>query len=558
MNIVKPRQPTAAFSFLLLYLVIATVTRAQVDSKRAVLVEGTGTYSMKISTQNELAQNFFDQGLRLAYGYYMPEAIASFQEAARLDKHPMIYWGMALAMGPVPNSRYSNAPDDPYGEGKKAITRALELADQGTEREQALIQTLAVRYDTESYPDRANRDSAYLKATKELLDRYPDDPDIGTLYADAYMVISPWKYWDSKGNPRPGTKEAAQTLEYAMDNYPYHPGANHLYIHLLEASMDPERAYTQAERLADLMPKAGHITHMPSHIYLRMGEFDKVIATNERSIKADRDFLKIWGDHPYPALGSINYSSTHKSRHAYDFIRFAAIGQGNYERAIQAARNTVKVTPSEIIYDSWGQRYFSSVILVQKIFGKWNEILQEKEPKGSLYVKGIWRYALGSAYAGLDKLSQAEAELKKLRKLAGNPDAKEIYMWHNTAANILKMAAYGLEGEIREARGDYAGAVSAFQSAVEIQDQMAYMEPPDWPQSFRLYLGQALLKAGKYREAEKVYRKDLVWNLNNGWTLHGLWQSLLKQGENAEASEVHSQFKKAWKDADVTLTGSRF
>ena len=286
---------------------VAERALAAPSGQHAVLVDNIGTYGRKISTTSPLAQKFFDQGLRLVYGYYFPEAIASFEEAQQYDPdHPMIDWGLALAMGPNPNSRKNGFPDDPHGDGRKAIATARAHLSRATAVERALIESLSVQYDTDQYPDRVVRDEKYIEATRLVLDRYPDDLEAGFMYADAVMIRGAWNYWRRDGSPLPGTKEAAAALEHVMTLEPNHPGAVHLYVHLFESSAEPERALPQADRLESLMPKEGHMVHMPSHIYLRVGQYEKAIASNERSVAADRFFLSEWGDRPFPTAGHLS------------------------------------------------------------------------------------------------------------------------------------------------------------------------------------------------------------------------------------------------------------
>jgi tetratricopeptide (TPR) repeat protein len=277
----------------------------------AVLVPGSGTYSRPITTRSSQAQQFFDQGLRLAWGFYFPESIASYQEAARFDPaHPMPHWGMAHAMGPNPNSRYARMPDDPLGEGLKAINRARERINQANAYERDLIEAMYVLYNKQAIPDDAARDQAYLEAARALHDKYPEDADVGALYAAAYMSIGRWDYWDADGRPKSETAAVAAALEQVLGAEPDHPGANHLHIHLLEASLKPERALPSAERLEATMPVAGHVVHMPAHIYVRVGQYEKAIASNVRSQQVDKQFAEIWGDHPLPNLGT--YPLSHK------------------------------------------------------------------------------------------------------------------------------------------------------------------------------------------------------------------------------------------------------
>lgn len=533
------------------------------ENVRAVLVDGTGTYSRPISTDSAEAQKFFDQGLRLTWGYYFPDAAASYLEALRhAPEHPMILWGLAFATGPNPNSRYMGAPDDPKGEGKRAITKARELSSSPgvTATERDFIETLCVRYDTERYPDRDARDRAYLEATRALHERHPDDPDATALYADAFMTASPWTYWERSGAPRKGTLEVARALERSMEAHPDHPGTNHLYIHLFEASSEPEKALAQADRLESLMPGAGHIVHMPTHIYVRVGDFPRAIAWNERSIAADQRFLEQWGELPFPPFTTYPLSARLHATHAHDFIRYAATIEGNYARALEAAREAESVVVSVAGLDNGrAQRTVAAVWLVHKIFGKWDAILEGEGPpkRGYPYLDGMWSYARGSAFAAMGRLAEARDELVKLEAQAQSPEAEGLVMV-TKAKTVLCLAALGLSGEIAEAEGRPHDAVTAFEKAVTLEDGFGYMEPPDWPQPMRLSLGAALLASGSAERAESVYREDLAWNRDNGWALFGLWKSLEAQGREAEAREAQARFETAWRDADVTLSRSRF
>lgn len=543
-------------------LTVLPTTWAQNDDtgeRLAVAVPGSGTYSRPISTNSEEAQRFFDQGLRLAWSFYFPESIASYQEAARHDPdHPMIWFGMAHAMGPNPNSRYAGMPDDPQGEGLKAIEKALSLIDNATRREREMIRALHVLYDEDAIPDSGERDEAYLQALSGLHDSYPRDPDIATMYAAAYMSMGRWNYWNEDGSPRPGTEDAAEALEAAMRVQPYHPGANHLYIHLMEASPQPERALPAARKLERSVPVAGHMVHMPGHIYLRVGEYEKAIHANRRAQAVDRQFAEIWGDTQFPDIGTYPLSHRIHAPHAQDFVRYAASLQGNYATAIEAAENGISELDPAAATDGRGQKRVVSVWLVDKIFGKWDRLLnREQVYTGTAYLDGMWRYVRGSAYAATDRLEEAEAELAGLRREASGDDVDQSSAGPTPVSHILRLAGHALEGEILEARGNLDGAIEAYERAVELEDRNNYTEPPDWPQSMRLYLGAALLKAGRAEEAEAVYRRDLDWNQRNGWATFGLQQALAAQGREHEAELVRRRFEDLWRNADITLQRSR-
>ena len=524
----------------------------------AIIIPGSGTYSKKISTQNKEAQQFFDQGLRLAWGFYFPESIASYLEAARHDPdHPMPYWGMAHAMGPNPNSRYSGMPDDPKGEGFKAIKKAMDRIGNATDLEAKLIQALYTLYDKVTYPDVNQRDQAYLAEMRKLNRDYPNDPDIAALYASSYMSIQRWNYWGDQGEPISETLAVAEALEHIMSKDLSHPGVLHLHIHLIEASAEPERALVAADNLERTIPIVGHVVHMPSHIYVRVGQYQKALEQNIRSQKVDKEFAEIWGDLPLPNLGTYPLSHKIHSGHALDFVRYAASVQGNYDLASESAWTMANSIKDKQIMIMQGQKRVAAPWQVLKTFGKWDEILKLK-PKhtGTPYLDGIWSYVKGSAHLAKGNKKQAKQELNKLKQIINSPNVDKYRAGATPVSRVLKAAAYGLEGEIFLASGKYTEAIEAFRLAVALEDQNNYTEPPDWPHPMRLYLGSALLAANKFKEAEKVYRRDLDWNKNNGWSLFGLQQSLQLQGKTEEAETIYKEFLLAWQQADVELYDS--
>ena len=383
--------------------------KLDVEQAHAVLVPGSGTYSRKISSQITQAQVFFDQGLRLAWGFYFPESIASYQEASRMDPdHPMPFWGMAHAMGPNPNSRYALMPDDPKGEGLKAINKAIDRIDRATPLEAKLIRAMHVLYDKQSIPDKDKRDQAYLRAMRSLNQEYPDDPDIAALYAASYMSIRRWDYWDKEGNPKAETIPVAEALEHIIEQDQSHPGVFHLHIHLIEASLDPERALVSANSLESTVPIVGHVVHMPAHIYVRVGQYGKAIENNIRSQEVDLQFAKIWGDYPLPDIGTYPLSHKIHAGHALDFIRYAATAQGNYEIASKAAWRMANRITNDAVLVRGGQKSVAAPWLVLKIFGKWDELLElTPAHQGTPYLDGIWSYALGSANLAKNNMDQA-------------------------------------------------------------------------------------------------------------------------------------------------------
>ena len=529
------------------------------ETESAILIKGSGVYHRTISTSNTLAQQFFDQGLRYAWGFYFPESIASYQQAAKHDpSHPMIYWGLAHAMGPNPNSRYSGMPDDPKREGLKAIKKALTLIDNASPVERDMINALYILYDQNSITDNHQRDVAYMNAARDLQRKYSNDPDIASLYAAAFMNIGRWNYWNHDGSPVGDTGKVAAVLENTLASRPDHPGANHLYIHLMEASREPERALASADRLAATMPMAGHIVHMPSHIYVRVGQFEKAVASNVRSQEVDKEFLEIWGDRPLPNLGTYPLSAKIHAPHAIDFIKYAASFQGDYATAIDAANKLVsKINPNSY-QRGRNQKRVSGVCLVNKMFGRWDAIL-DSQPlgRGTPYLDGIWHYCRGGALIAKGDLSSARRELSDLWKIISLKDIDQNGVGPTPVSSILRLAARALSGEIKQSSGDLDAAIADYEAAIAIEDKNAYIEPPDWPQPIRHYLGAALLEAGRAIDAEAVYRQDLSWHKNNGWALFGLWQSLASQGKSEEAKSVFKDFEYAWRNADTRLSRSR-
>jgi len=544
--------------FILMTTFTQTYAGPEPQPTIAVLVPGSGTYSRTISTESEMAQKFFDQGLRLAWGFYFPESIASYQQASFYDpSHPMPYWGMAHAMGPNPNSRYAKMPDDPKGEGLKAIKNALARLDNATPLEAEIINAMWIFYNKDATPDKLKRDRAYLDAMRNLNQKYPMDSDIAALYAASYMNIGKWDYWDAEGNPKDETLPVAEALEKILEQDLTNPGVMHLHIHLLEASMEPQRALISADNLEVSVPIAGHVVHMPAHIYVRTGDFKKAIDNNIRSQKVDREFAQIWGDLPMPNIGTYPLSHKIHAGHAIDFIRYAATVQGNYGTAIDAAL----AAKAKVLTYNNVHRYQKSIAapwLIYKIFGQWDELLgKTPSHSGMPYLDGIWAYAKGSALLAIGDTEGARQELDKLQTIANAPDADQYRAGPTPVSSIIKLAAFGLDGEIKQKAGNLVAAIKAFESAVALEDLNNYTEPPDWAQPMRNYLGAAFMEAGRYTEAEAVYRRDLKWNHKNGWSMFGLHKALDAQGKSSEAAATEKQFEIAWQYADIELTRSR-
>lgn len=527
-------------------------TSAQVaqSNRRVPLFENLGNHRHPISTQNPLAQRYFNQGIILMYGFNHAEAIRSFREAARLDPQcAMCYWGISLALGPNINAPMEDAA---VPEAYQALQKALALAPQASPVEQAHIQALSQRYVAQPVNDRTSLDQAYAKAMGQVAQRYPNDPDAATLYAESLMDLSPWNFWTKDGQPTTYTPEIVATLESVLKRNPNHPGANHLYIHTVEASDTPERAILSAQRLETLVPGAGHLVHMPSHVYWRVGRYQDAARINKQAIAADETHL-VGGTRDQNAH---NFYSLLYYPHNIHFLFAAAQMGGQSELALEAARKLVSKIP-EPAYDEISalEDFKPMPLFALARFGKWQAILQEPQPDPQRqYTTGMWHWARGMAYIHKGQFNQAVAEYGKLRRIAQTKAMKELTLASfPQASTLLDIASHVLAAELFGASGRTEQAIGQLQSAVRIQDSLSYIEPPAWFYPVRQDLGTALLKTGQAREAEAVYREDLRQYPKNGWSLFGLSQSLQAQGKTKEAQTVQQQFKEAWKYADTPL-----
>jgi tetratricopeptide (TPR) repeat protein len=509
---------------------------------KATLLSGLGSHRQTITTRNALAQRFFDQGLSLAYAFNHAEAARSFREAARLDPQcAMCYWGVAFVLGPNINAAMDTAV---AREAYAAAQKALTLAARATPRERAYTAALTRRYAATPTANRAPLDSAFARAMHAVAREYPDDLDAATIYAEATMDLSPWTYWNADGAPRPGFAEALAALEGVLRRNPDHPGACHYYIHAVEA-VYPERAVACAERLASLMPAAGHIVHMPGHIYIRVGRYNDAVEANVHAVHADETYI---ADQRPQGIYPLAYYP-----HNYHFMAFAATMAGRSAHAIDAARGVVRNVPLDVAAAVPElQLLVPHAHLTLATFGRWDDLLAEPMPPASLrFPTAMVTYARGVALAVRGRMDDASRSLDTLRAIA-----REVTT--SPHSEMLQIATHALLGEIHARRGLFGGAVDHFRTAMQIEDGLSYMEPPYWHYPMRHSLGAALLDAGRAGEAEAVYREDLKRFPENGWSLHGLRQSLVAQGKTAEAADVARRFEKAWRMADVTLVRSRF
>ena len=518
------------------------------------LREYLGTHHMRITTDSDSAQIYFDQGLRLAYAFNHPAAVASFEKAASLDPEcAMCYWGVAWASGPNINAALT--PEG--GEAAHhAIHRALDLAEGVTERESAYLEAMALRYERDPMTERARQDSAYARAASTLADAYPDDPDSQVLAAEALMDLSPWHYWNEDGSPRPDTEALLGRLLPVTEDHLEHAGACHFYIHAVE-KFYPERAVPCAERLAGLMPGAGHIVHMPSHINIRVGRYADAIESNQSAVHAHG-----MHDEPAPDHGPDGFDQGYGS-HNYHFLSFAAQMAGNRVLALETARALESRVDREMMrMPGLGalQHYLVTPLRVMVRFGMWDEILAAPAPPEDLaYPVGTWRYARGMALARTNRADEATAELAELRSMLAGDALEGVTVWElNSAHALLSIGERVLAGEIEAGRGNADAAIEALAEGVEMETALTYDEPPPWHLPVRHVLGAVLLDAGRPVQAEAEYRASLEQFEENGYALRGLELALLAEGNEAEAAAVHERFVDAWRAADVELPGSRF
>jgi len=509
-----------------------------------------GSYTFKVTTRSARAQLFVNQGLNLAYGFNHAEAGRAFAEAARLDPScAMAYWGQALVLGPNINAAMATE-DEPkaYELAQKAVAKAAGA----TPRERDYINALAKRY-TGKAEDRQAADRAFADAMQAVHKKYPTDQDAATIYAESLMDLRPWNYWTRDGLPAEGTPDAIKAIEGVMARNPNHPGALHYWIHLWEP-VAPERAEKEADRLLPLMPGAGHIVHMPGHIYMRVGRYNDAVKANIQAVAADEDYIaQCHAQGMYP----LGYYP-----HNIHFIWYGSSMSGQSSLAIASARKVAASIPKDALQAVPQVQGFLVVPYYALVrFGRWDEMLAEPKPSyESIYTLGVWHYARGMAYAGKGQLDEAGQELEALQKIVSDPALAKLPASStiNPPDAILRVAPEALAGEIAARRKDYDRALLHLERAVRFQDALAYVEPPDWHYPMRQSLGAVLLEAGRPVEAEAVYWDDLRRNRDNGWSLFGLIKALEAQGKKDQAAAVQKRFDKAWSAADVKLTTSRF
>ena len=514
------------------------LTRHDVASDTPDLIAGLGSLEHHIATRNSDAQRFFDQGLKLVYAFNFGSAVRSFERSADLDPtSPMPYWGIALALGPNYNA---------WGMGESraqraytAIQKALVISANAPENERALVNALAQRYANNEGGDQNALGRNYSTAMGALTRQYPDDPDINVLYADSLMVLHPWHLWANDGQPGEKTEEILTILEGALRRWPDHLGANHLYIHLMEGSPFPERALMSAKRLETLAPAAGHLLHMPAHVYFRTGDYAAAVTSCLKAKTADEEYLQA---HPLMAMSYKGYAE-----HNLYFLAAAAAMSGEF--------STASTTAEKLGAGAHSEAFLVTPLLVLMRFARWDDVARTPQPDEEAWgVRFFWRYARGCAFAAKRQLTYAEDERRAMeREVERLPKGRAFGMFFNDWTTLHDLASLSLQARIAGARGENALAIRLWRTAVEVQDRMRFDDIPDWYYPLRESLGAALLRGGHSAEAERVFREDLVRTPRNPRSLFGLWKALEVQGLSVSAAWVHTAFIAVWRGENIRI-----
>ncbi len=545
----KTTRIAARFAAIVCSLVLAagcTSTPHQSSTgSQAQLFAGMGSHTRPVSGASAEAQKYFDQGLTWTYAFNHDEAIRSYTEAARLSPNcAMAWWGIALCHGPHINNPMMSEERSTLAWQSLAKAKAAAAAG-ASPTEKALIDALAARYTWPIPADRAPLDQGYARAMEGVYRQYPNDNDVATLYAESLMDLQPWDLWTLDGQPKGRTLEVVSVLEGVLAANPRHPGAAHLYIHAVEASKQPERALASADTLRTLVPVSSHLVHMPSHIDARVGAWDKAMEANRVAMAADKAYKKL-----SPKQDFYRIYMSHNS----GFLAFACMMAGRSEEGIRAAKAAVDGVPAEWARDNAAivDGYMTIHMEALKRFGKWDAILALPEPPQQLkFTRAMWRAHRAIALAAKGNTPAAQSERQAFTTACSEVPEGAIAQI-NPAHTVLKLAGHVIDAEIAYAGSDYDVAIDQLTEAIKIEDELQYMEPPDWMLPARHTLGSVLLDAGRPAEAERVYRKDLAKWPNNGWSLLGLSRALAAQGKTAESDRAQADFARAWKDADMT------
>jgi len=534
----------------------APETQAEIVQRAgAPLFEGMGDHHHPISTEDPWAQKYFDQGLVIDFAFNHAESVRSFKAAQTLDPEcAMCFWGEALALGPNINvTSNGRAVMDETSQlaAHAAIQKAVELKSHASQKEQDYIDALATRYSADITLPREPQDMAYADAMRALYQKYPEDDDAASLFAEALMTTMPWDYWIDPDSPKPHTEEVISALETVLARSPNHPMALHLYLHAVEASSQPERAEAAADRLAGLVPGAGHLVHMPSHIFWRVGRYHDASEANVRAAAVDENYIAQCNAQGfYPAM---------YYPHNIHFLWAAASMEGRSAVAIEAANRVAANVHVGVINEFPMVEFFHTIpLLALTQFGHWDEILQQPQPAAELdYSNAIWHYVRATAFTAKGDVAAAQAEYTAMQPLRDSDKVLYLDGVMYPASQLLLIADELVQGDMAMAAGNHDSAIAHYTAAVEAQDVLPYTEPPFWYYPNRQSLGKALLAAGKATEAEAVYRRDLEIYPHNGWSLFGLVQSLKAQGKDQEAAAQQEMFSHAWSLADIELTSSR-
>jgi tetratricopeptide (TPR) repeat protein len=507
-----------------------------------------GKHHLQVTTKSREAQRAFDRGLTLMYSFAHFASEEEFRKAAELDPQlAMAWWGVAAVNGPHIN--FPMVPPDHAAKAWEALQKAQQLAPGASELERDLIAALSKRFANPQPEDRSGLDRAYADAMRELWKKYPTDDDVGALFAESMMDLRPWDMWKADGTPQPGTPEIVEALERVLALNSKHPGANHYYIHAVEASAHPEKALPSARRLGKIVPEAGHMVHMPAHTYARVGDWNNAAQSNIDAMKTDAKYRTI-----YPRPGFYALYMAHNGH----FFAWAAMMQGRSAESIDHARKMVASIPDEFVRD-FGSAVDGFLVFVPEAlmrFGKWEEILAEPKPKGDLPLsQALWRYTRTASLAALGRLDEARAEQKLFEEAAAKVPA-DWKFGQNQSTNLVAIARHVLSGEIAAKEGKYDEAIKHLNEGARIEDTLRYNEPPDWMQPVRHTLGAVLLKAGKAEEAAVVYRQDLEKYPENPWSLFGLSEALKATGKTDEARAARRSYERAWGKADFEMVAS--
>ncbi len=517
------------------------------------LMPGSGVYQWKLSGTNDSAQLYFKQGINMYYSFHILESMASFKKAARFAPTcGMLYWAQALAYGPNINDlAYAASP-----EALSAISKALELSAGSSKKEQMLMEAQAARYSDDSLTSRKVLNQVYADRMKEVYEVFPDDADVAALYADALMLQHPWDLWNINGTPKPWTPLIRTVLEKLLAKTPGHPGANHYYIHVMEPSPYADKAIPSADRLGTLVPGLSHVVHMPSHIYLRTGAYDKGIFVNENAVKSYKNSIPLYA----PVTGNDFLYIIHNLHMQTNNAMLA----GSSAKSVESAKETSNSIPTDYLKApapmGSAVQYVNMVpVLVDIRFGRWDQLLERSQPEpGQVYANILFHFGRGMAFSHNSKLSEAQDELGQMRELMKDSSLSIPFLPFSPAIDGAVVAENLLAGTIFLKEKKLSASINAFQSAVKREETMVYNEPRDWLLNPKHYLGNAYLAARQWKNAETIFRKDLLNNNENGWALWGLYKALLSQKKKTEAQKVLVRYGRAFRSADVKLDSAVF